>query len=354
MKKIILFLTVLLVLFSIPSVYAQTVASPNSIAAPKDRQSTWHITWSMREFATPPTPPDPRSLQGVFSNGLGPVNTVVSAVQTGSGVGYTDFTGREVLTISSSVIKRAEQAGITSFNYIRTFSGIGGPSGTLTINLTSAAGGELNISRIRLYFKNQRGEITVNRNEKGLKTFADINYTGKGFLKGYWQVDNRVISYVNKPLIYGKKLTIETPDIPNLPTFIEGTHEVKFIIQSPDLQGFTMPKAIYYVRPFAAIQIIPIAQKDPYNMAPVDYSPLTLTWGEKEDLETYLIEFMDIYNKDPMFSAYTKIPEYTMPPYVLKHYFKASKRYYWKVKGFNPEDNIAGESPIREFRFKAE
>ncbi len=77
-------------------------------------------------------------------------------------------------------------------------------------------------------------------------------------------------------------------------------------------------------------------------------------WGAENDLTTYLLEFMDGSDRPPIFSAYTRNAEYVLPPYVLKYYFKAGKRYFWKIKGFDSEDIIAGESDVREFRFRLE
>ncbi len=358
MKKIILFSTVLLIFCSVSLVQAGVGVSRTSITAPGDRQTAWSLSWRLYG-PTGSFPSYTSASAGVFLNGvdiLG-IGPTISTLMT-----YNATTNRmegrvtETLTIPVDVLKKAKNAGLRQIQFMRFFSGIPEQgSGTyITISLTSAAGSELSVTRMRLYFKNKRGEITVNRNEKGLKTFADISYTGKGLFKGYWEVDNRIVSYVNKHLVYGKKLTISTPNIPALPTFSEGTHTVKFIIQSPD-QGSTMPKAIYYVRPFEAVEIVPIAQISPYNRAPVDYSPFTFKWGADDDLYTYLLEFTDTTpNKTPIFSAYTRNAEYALPPYVLKHYFKSGKRYFWKIKGFDSKDIISGESDEREFRFRPE
>ena len=359
MKKIILILIVLLVLFSVSFVNAQAQVNtlPNSISIPRDRQTTRSITWDIEMSANFYVA---TSNVGTFYNfpvnptiTLGTINKTVSAPLSYNPVtGQGEGSAKEVLTIPLGVIKNAEKNGLATIYYRRTFND-SFSYGYVTIRLQTVAGGELLISRMRLYFENKRGEITVDRNEKGLKTFADISYTGKGLFKGYWEVDNRIISYVNKHLVYGRKLIIETPDIPDLPTFSEGTHTVKFIIQSP-AQGVPMPKAIYYVRPFEAIKIVPIAQISPYNRAPVDYSSFTFKWGIEDDLTTYLLEFTDDSNKTPVFSAYIRNAEYVLPPYVLKYYFKAGKRYFWRVKGFDSKDNIAGESDVREFRFKSD
>ncbi len=359
-KKIFL-LTAILILFCSSYIQAAVTTSPSSFKAPRDRQTTKSVTWNLVEPSTPTIPPIYTSTSGTFYEhplnqtiNLGSITKSVAVTLSYNNVTFRyDGSESERVTVPISVLKRAEQNGLKTIYFVRTFGSLTQPQGSVSIRLTSPASGELKITRMRLYFENKRGEITVNRNEKGLKSFADISYTGKGLLKGYWEVDNRIISYVNKHLVYGRKLTIETPDTPDLPTFSEGTHTVKFIIQSPD-QGSTMPKAIYYVRPFEAIEIIPIAQISPYNRAPVDYSSFNFKWGADDDLTTYLLEFTDSTNESPIFSAYTRNAEYALPPYVLKYYFKAGKRYFWKIKGFNSEDIIAGESDMREFRFRVE
>lgn len=76
----------------------------------------------------------------------------------------------------------------------------------------------LSIKRIELYFENRRADTTVMKDYPNLKAFADITFIGSGLFQGYWQVDSRILSYVNQHLTFGGSVTIQTPKIPPLPT----------------------------------------------------------------------------------------------------------------------------------------
>lgn len=103
----------------------------------------------------------------------------------------------------------------------------------------------LKIDRIKIYFTNGRPEITVKRNYP-LKVFAEIGYTGVGFLEGYWEVDEGFLTHVKKMISSENTVVIESPEIPQIPTFVSGTHKVKFVITNPS-QPMPFPWATYFV-----------------------------------------------------------------------------------------------------------
>ncbi|RPI78605.1 MAG: hypothetical protein EHM45_05965 [Desulfobacteraceae bacterium] len=353
MKMLILGAVVLL---CASGIQAAVSVSPASIKITTEQPSTTLITYQITEPATPPSVAS--SSQGFFQVMMpaGPltletVQTTVSEKMSSSGPATATVT--ETLTIPLSVIKRALELGKTSLRYTRTFNVTAGTV-VFNINLTSPGAVEpLNISRIRLYFENKRAEITVKRKAPGLKAFADINFTGKGLLKGYWQVDDRIIANVSKNLVYGKSLVIATPDMPSLPTFSEGTHIVKFVIQQPE-QGIPLPKALYYVTPDLTAQVATIDLSEPFDAAALDRTPQTFRWSSTKPLAAYLVEFMEEEEGSAFFSAYTTQTEYTLPVAALKHYFTSPQPYFWRVKGFDQQNNVAGESIIRSFRLLTE
>ncbi len=359
MKKRIIFFAAWFVLFSFSSVQAQTSSvSPSTTRVPRGMQSTRSITWTL-EIIGDPTPRT--SSQGTFytdsslTNAIGTVNkSLTVTLELVPNTQLLRGSAGEVFSIPLSVIKKAEQAGFNMVYYSRNFFGsLDNQVAKVFIAITSAGRGNLSISRMRLYFENQKGEISVKRNEQRLKAFADIFYTGSGLLKGYWQIDGRIISHVNKHLVSGAGRGAETLYVPALPTFIDGTHDVKFIITSPQ-QGLALPKALYYVRPYEAERLIAISQTGPFNGAPVEYTAVAFHWVPDKTLATYLVEFQGEHDKKPIFSAYTRKAGYTLPPMAVKYYFKAGLRYLWKVKGFDGADNLAGESDVRAFRFNPE
>ena len=106
----------------------------------------------------------------------------------------------------------------------------------------------LEITRVELYFENHRAEITTERNFPRLKAYALVRSTGSGLLQGYWKVDNQILSQVSQQVTAGQTVILETPEVPPLPTFNPGTHQVRFEITSPSTT-IPLPRALYFVTP---------------------------------------------------------------------------------------------------------
>src|SRR5271157_4142076 len=109
----------------------------------------------------------------------------------------------------------------------------------------AAEGAGLKIERMSIYFDNDRPEITVKRNYP-LKAYAEIEYTGDGLLVGQWEVDGEFLANVTMTISSRYKLVLESPDIPQIPTFVSGTHRIRLVITNPSL-GSSSPTAIYFV-----------------------------------------------------------------------------------------------------------
>ena len=77
-------------------------------------------------------------------------------------------------------------------------------------------------------------------------------------------------------------------------------------------------------------------------------------WQASKPLTVYLLEFMEAENGEPVFAAYTIESRYVIPHTALKNYLQSPQPYYWRVTGFDKENNIAGESEVRQVRFKTE
>jgi hypothetical protein len=359
MKKVLCFVYLLFILtdflVSIPSVEAVVTASPSSVTISRSVSSARAITYNVRSTD---------GCRQVFSalgeffrgtNTLGTVSTPLSGTLTGAGMN-TAGTVTETVVVPIGVIKRAEQLGARTFQYRRNFSlincqAIAPPDiATIQVAVTTEAGAEFSIDRLQLYFENHRAEITVKRNQPGLKAFVDIRYTGSGLLQGHWEVDGRILSYVNQHLVYGRQVTLESPNIPVLPTIDTGTHLVRFIITQPT-STVPPPEAVYFVtaEEFAKKPIRLISPKD---QSEEDYLPVTFRWEGRDQPTTYLIEFLEEVGQKPIFSAYTKTTSYVLPLPVLKRIFSPAKTYFWRVKGFDQDNKSVGESPEFRFTFK--
>lgn len=261
----------------------------------------------------------------------------------------------ETVVIPVNITERALQRGTAQFFYRRVFTGmIGTDTATINLTVTGEAGGTLSVKRISVYFGNGRAETTVMKYANDLKAYADIRYNGSGLLKGYWEVDGRLLSYVSQPLPAGQQITLTTPDIPALPTFETGTHTLRFVITNPEPgQGIPLPALVYFVTTDeAAVKQAGLTLKTPAEDAEVPYASLKYEW-QLIRAEVYLIQFFEEQGTKPVFSAYTKKGFYQLPQLILKKNFEPGKTYYWRVAAFDKERRKITESKTDRFRFSS-
>lgn len=259
----------------------------------------------------------------------------------------------ETLVIPAGLIERALQRGSAQFTYRRIFTGGLGYRDATMLNLivTGESIGQFGIKRISLYFENDRAETTVKKNQPRLKAFADISYIGSGLLKGYWEVDGRVLAQVNQPLMSGQRITFTTPEIPPLPTFETGTHTVRFVITSP-AQGIPLPSLVYFVTADESVERqIALRLKSPADRADLPYTSQQFQWEEFASA-LYLVQYFEKPAGKPVFSAYTRKPYYKLPDAVLKSVFEPGRDYSWKVIAFDKAKRRTGESQTARFSFK--
>ncbi len=277
---------------------------------------------------------------------VNPIPLIVN-IQNGSGQ------VSEVINIPVRVVERTIQRGSNRFTYKRTFTGPNiNLNSSVSFAITTEAVADFNIKRIELYFENRRAEITIERNYPNLKAFADIRFVGSGLLQGFWEVDGRLLSRVDQHLTFGRSVTLETPEIPPIPTFDTGTHILRFVITSP-VTEIPLPSILYFVTP-TEFTGAPISIKltSPENNSELEYSQVKFEWQKFNNSTLFLIQFFDDLHTKPLFSAYTRETFYFLPEIVLKSIFLPGQKYKWKVTGFNAENNIVGESTIRSFSFK--
>jgi hypothetical protein len=358
MKKILMLAgyAVFLILWSSLATAAVTT-SPSSLTIARGTQTIRTVQY--RFNFTTQAPPNLVSQEGVFISGqtiLGRVpRTLIPVLRENPSVAMNwRGTASEQIVISETILQRALSLGISRFQYSRTFSDAAGGVETATVQIavTTAGGGPLQITSIRLYFGNDLGSITVKRNTTDLAVRADLQYSGTGFLRAYWLVDGRILAYVNQYLNSGNRLTLRTPPAPGLPTFREGSHTVRLVIQQPD-QDIPFPKAIYYVTTDRTPSLAPINLAHPGRTAVEAYAPFRVAWNPAPGVATYLVEFFLKDEDRPVFSAYVADKaDYRLPEPALRHYFIPGKTYAWQVKGFDRENNLVGESDRREFRLQ--
>ena len=94
-------------------------------------------------------------------------------------------------------------------------------------------GASFQISYIQIRFADGSNYQVVAKNFKPFRAFADIKYEGTGTLQGAWLVDGQPIVPFTDFLSYAQSTTIDSGDVPGLPTLAAGTHEVSLRIDTP-------------------------------------------------------------------------------------------------------------------------
>jgi hypothetical protein len=253
---------------------------------------------------------------------------------------------QETITLSAPLIEKVLSRKTNQFLFQRVFNG--SLTALVSIQIAAPVSG-LDIRYLNLYFDNRRPEITVDRNAPGLLAYADIGFQGSGLLQGYWTVDGRVLGYVNRFLNSGQTITLKSPEIPALPTFDIGTHQVQLVLTAPVLRE-TLPKAVYFVSSREHREAPTILLGAPENKAELHYSPFGFEWKPLPGIDSYLLEAFAEGEERPVFSAYAKGPFYAVPPPGLG-LFAPGGTYRWRVRGFNAENRPVARSAWSHFSF---
>jgi hypothetical protein len=345
-KKVIhIALVLFFALLACRNVYAAISVTPSSVSVARGQTSTVSLLYQLSAVIAGST----TSANGTF---ILPDLTIIGSNPVSMTVNLTAGRGSaaETVVISSALIEQVLNSGNTSFIYRRTFTS--GDTASVRINITTDAAAAFGIKRIELYFDNRRAETTVPKHFPSLKAFADIRYTGTGVLQGYWEVDGRLISRVHQMLIFGASVTLRTPEIPEMPTFDPGSHIVKFIITKP-VSSLPVPAIVYFVTPeeFRPISVN-VGLKSPEDGSGLSRSAARFEWESFKGASLFLIQYFENPAERPLFSAYTREPNYLLPELASKELFAPGVKYYWKVTGYNDRDNVVVESGIRSFMIK--
>jgi hypothetical protein len=259
----------------------------------------------------------------------------------------------ESVTITRATIQKALRQGSASLTYERDFKFSGVSVATARADLTSRspALAGLEITWLRLRFKNGRAETTVPRYEPNLQVFADLNFVGSGVLQGYWEVDGRRLADVTKTLRYSRRtLTLASPKLPGLPTFESGTHRVRLVITSPS-QSFEAPVALYFVETKEDEKGLLIQLTKPLDGAYVPLAPLGFSWQGKPEMKSFVIEFYRADEDQMFFSAQVLKPQYSIPGVLFAPRFASGKSFRWRVLGLNEDGNPLGQSRMWRVHF---
>jgi hypothetical protein len=90
----------------------------------------------------------------------------------------------------------------------------------------------------------------------------------------------------------------------------------------------------------------------PEDASVIAYGPVGFSWEKNTDSTVYLVSFFDQPDGKPIFSAYTKGTSYTLPGPVVEKGFKAGRKYFWRVTGFDKQNHTICENRRYVFSFR--
>jgi hypothetical protein len=210
--------------------------------------------------------------------------------------------------------------------------------------------GTLFIERLGLHFENHRPEIRVEQNQKRLQAFAEVQYSGTGLLQGYWEVDGRIWSFVNRHLVFGNVVTLESPSLPGLPTTESGLHRVRLVLLRP-ATGYVAPTALYFAGFDQAEPIEPLLLVAPARRAVVNYAGNRFQWSGPVEAQGYRISFFDADSNETVFSAMSRTTRYDLPADLVESRFATNGRYEWQVVALDAQGEELTRSLVRPFAF---
>ncbi|MBI3352740.1 MAG: hypothetical protein HY036_09195 [Nitrospirae bacterium] len=241
---------------------------------------------------------------------------------------------------------------------------------TLDVDLTPKAtpGGILSLKRVALTFDNGLPRAAIGLNGK-LGVQADILYSGNGPLVGQWLVDGKPLQTFNTTLTFGDSIVLKMTDLPPLPSFEPGFHDVSVKFFTPSV-AFKVPVIRYAVDVSPGIHAVPLILIHPVEAARLDrprsdslvipgkstLSSLSFTWKEpvvltKSPPVSYQISFYDPEDlTHPLVSARLPATTYTLPP-LLAERLPMNRPLLWQVKGLDKKGQMVAASGTRQIIF---
>lgn len=103
------------------------------------------------------------------------------------------------------------------------------------------------IAMLRLRWEDGGTEAAVAQGATPLVAFLDLKCEGTGAFQAQWTVDGVPVGTVTRQVAFASTLTVDSRDLPSLPTTELGEHQVSLRILSPPV-SFQVPVIRYFVR----------------------------------------------------------------------------------------------------------
>ena len=280
-------------------------------------------------------------------------------------------TAREAIHVPSALIERVRQRGEGSIRYRRLFESAGNQAeAVVDFQIVPSSAGPFSLVRMQLVFENleerekdqtnlERGRVTLPQYSEAWVAKACLTYNGSGLLRAQWRVDDQIIGYVNQFLPPGRRrVTLESPAVPGLPTFDTGRHRVQLEILNP-APAFDEPGVFYYVTPqrMPSLEDIPLlAPEDRARLAARtdSFQVPAFQWQALEGRHTYLFTLRPVQpfqgsEPSPSIKALTSGGSYLLSR-LDRDKLGYDVPYAWTVRAY-AEGKLAGESRERTVYF---
>jgi hypothetical protein len=143
----------------------------------------------------------------------------------------------------------------------------------LQIRIADHPGAAFAIAMLRLRWADGSDDAAVPRDSGPLVAFLDLKGEGTGQFQAQWLVDGIPIATITRPMAFAAAATLDSGELPGLPTSEPGEHLVSLRILSPAI-SFPVPTIRYFVQ---------LERADPPRIELV--APAVLRGGEECDLE---------------------------------------------------------------------
>ncbi len=322
--------------------------TPQKITLNRNRPGTFRLTYNFK--SSEPLNDTLMSARGVFWGGsrkLGILNTGITTEMTAGQARLS-----EQVTISLNVIKMAQRLGVKNIRYQRTFIPRYMDAAT-TGAVAVTVGTGFTFTKIRITFLDHTGKRFVKRNEKIDGAMVELRYEGAGLLKGYWQVDDRILARVTKslPFANGRTITLQLPGVPPLPTYSTGSHRLRFVIVNP-VMNIPFPQVIYIVSGEDPSKVHAIQLISPEDNADLRADNLSFSWKSRVGVVLYHLELFENTKEERrvVFSSYSKKAIYTVPTSRLCRKLRLRSSYFWRVTGLDEDNKPIAGSRQRKFK----
>jgi len=116
----------------------------------------------------------------------------------------------------------------------------------MQIRVADAPGGAFGISLLRLRWEDGGIDASVPQDFSPLVAYLDFKFEGAGILQGQWLVDGIPVGTFTRQIAFASTVTVDSRDLPSLPTTEPGQHYVSLRLLSPPSQ-FPVPSIRYFV-----------------------------------------------------------------------------------------------------------